>query len=415
MLKFQVKNQSIEMLEREVIASDQIAFVTLKFQFGNDWKSLHKVVQFTQDNETYNLVLGTDGISCNLPNELLPGTVKMSLFGYDANDTRGLRATTVPITLHIRSSGFVSDSSTPIPPTPDLYQQLLAKMLQGVDGKSAYEIAIEHGYEGTEEQWLESLKGKDGEVPDMSEYPKTSEVVGLIEQNISPVAEQAHKHKNKNILDTITEERIENWNSTELADEFRAFSLSVNETLVSLQEQINNIGGGKNITLFQSGDDALTEYGDSIYTYYNNGFNSLKGFATVHPNFCSADNHYTLSYNQTDFSWAGEILTICLMPFHADSNTGILFSYNSGATQSGDMYIIAADSSKSASDAAQFIQSQIAENKAMKLDFQWLQSGDFISTIITCGNTPSGEYYLAWKGVSDNTHPQIRTVKVMRG
>lgn len=31
------------------------------------------------------------------------------------------------------------------------------------DGKSAYEIALENGFEGTEEEWLKSLKGKDGE------------------------------------------------------------------------------------------------------------------------------------------------------------------------------------------------------------------------------------------------------------
>lgn len=33
---------------------------------------------------------------------------------------------------------------------------------KGEDGKSAYEIAVEHGYVGTEEEWLESLKGEDG-------------------------------------------------------------------------------------------------------------------------------------------------------------------------------------------------------------------------------------------------------------
>ena len=48
MLKFLVKGQKIEILEREVIASDQIAFVTLKFVFDGDWKKFHKVVQFTQ-------------------------------------------------------------------------------------------------------------------------------------------------------------------------------------------------------------------------------------------------------------------------------------------------------------------------------------------------------------------------------
>lgn len=30
--------------------------------------------------------------------------------------------------------------------------------LQGLDGKSAYQIAIENGFVGTEEQWIESLK-----------------------------------------------------------------------------------------------------------------------------------------------------------------------------------------------------------------------------------------------------------------
>ncbi len=35
--------------------------------------------------------------------------------------------------------------------------------LLSLQGKSAYEIAVELGYEGTEEQWLASLKGEDGE------------------------------------------------------------------------------------------------------------------------------------------------------------------------------------------------------------------------------------------------------------
>lgn len=35
--------------------------------------------------------------------------------------------------------------------------------VQGEDGKSAYEVAVEQGYVGTEEEWLASLKGDDGE------------------------------------------------------------------------------------------------------------------------------------------------------------------------------------------------------------------------------------------------------------
>ena len=211
MMKFLVKQQKIEALEREVIASDQIAFVSVKFVFDGAWKTLHKVVQFTQCEETYNVVLGIDGTTCLLPAELHPGAVKMSLFGYDAESDTTLRATTVPVTLHIRPSGFVADGDTPIPPTPDLYTQLLKKLdekaagLQngkdgfspkvkaeqmesgvvitivdadgktsatlhngangekGTDGKSAYQIAVEQGYQGSESDWLSSLKGDKGE------------------------------------------------------------------------------------------------------------------------------------------------------------------------------------------------------------------------------------------------------------
>lgn len=35
-----------------------------------------------------------------------------------------------------------------------------AGALQGKDGKSAYEIAVEHGYTGTEEEWIGSLQGE---------------------------------------------------------------------------------------------------------------------------------------------------------------------------------------------------------------------------------------------------------------
>ena len=39
----------------------------------------------------------------------------------------------------------------------------IAACSAGQDGKSAYEIAVENGFEGTEQEWLESLKGEPGE------------------------------------------------------------------------------------------------------------------------------------------------------------------------------------------------------------------------------------------------------------
>lgn len=105
-------------------------------------------MQFTQCDETYNRVLCTDGLSCLLAlRELMQVWVKLSVFGYDADNTSGLRATTVPVTLHIRASGFVGeDADSPIPPTPDLYTQLLQKIGE-----------VQHGKDGAD-----GKDGKDG-------------------------------------------------------------------------------------------------------------------------------------------------------------------------------------------------------------------------------------------------------------
>ena len=207
MWKFLVKNQSIEILEREVLADHQIQYVQFKFTFDGDWKRFHKVVQFSQCDEVYSVVLGTDGTSCYLPAELHVGAVKMGIYGYDTASDTTVRATTVPVTLNIRESGFEGEEP-PIPPTLDLYTQLLKRIEDaehGLDGKSAYEIACEHGYVGTVEEWLASLHGKDGVTPDMSEYPKTTEVTTIIEREIAPVAEEAHTHANKDVLDSLTD------------------------------------------------------------------------------------------------------------------------------------------------------------------------------------------------------------------
>ena len=148
-MKFFVQKQRIELLERDAIAADQIAFVPLHFVFDGAWEGLHKVVQITQCCETYNLILGTDGKSCLLPSECKAGTMKLSVFGYAPSDTKALRATTIPVSLHIKPSGFVSDSATPIPPTPDLYAQLLqelekkaAGLQNGKDGKDGISPAV---------------------------------------------------------------------------------------------------------------------------------------------------------------------------------------------------------------------------------------------------------------------------------
>ena len=218
----------------------------------------------------------------------------MSLFGYDVEATETVRATTVVKTLHIRPSGFDGENETPIPPTPDLYQQLLQKISEkGKDGKSAYEIAVEHGFVGTETEWLESLKGVDGKdgvngkdgcdgrngvdglpgkdgksgadgLPGRDGIDGTdgkSAYIIAVEHGFTGTEnEWLQSLKGADGKDGITPDMSEYATKADIAD---------------LQEQIRQISGISYISVFESGSDALQKYGDSIYTYYNDGYRSL--------------------------------------------------------------------------------------------------------------------------------------------
>ena len=456
MMKFLVKNQKIEVLEREVIASDQIAFVLVKFVFDGAWKTLHKVVQFTQCEETYNVVLGIDGTTCLLPAELHPGAVKMSLFGYDAESDTTLRATTVPVTLHIRPSGFVEDGATPIPPTPDLYTQLLKKLSEmqtgtnGKDGRSAYEIAIENGFVGTVAEWLESLKGrdglpgkdgadglpgkdgtngkdgkdgrngKDGVSPDLTNYPDTDAVKALIQDAVQPLLEKAHTHENQAVLDQITATKIAQWDGfgtqiNGLSTKVTVYSEKTERTLESLQKQIDNLTSGRNYTvLFQSGQNAISTYASNLSMILDGRYQTMADFLTAYPQFCSAENDFMLSYSQTCFNWDKSVLTVCAKPLSLTKNAEIVMSYQSGSSEAGSLYLVQKPQ-KIDIPIGVYVNTEIDANRAVSLDFQWLQSDTFITTITECTGISDGEYYLAWVGRSNNSHPKIRFLKVLEG
>ena len=597
MMKFLVKQQKIEALEREVIASDQIAFVSVKFMFDGAWKTLHKVVQFTQCEETYNLMLGIDGTTCLLPSELHPGAVKMSLFGYDAESDTTLRATTVPVTLHIRPSGFVADGDTPIPPTLDLYTQLLKKLdekaagLQngkdgfspkvkaeqmesgvvitivdadgetsatlhngangekgsdgksayqiaveqgyqgsesdwlsslkgdkgekgntgakgnpgqdGAEGKSAYAIAVEHGYEDSEEKWLLSLKGEKGDtgergekgdtgdrglqgVPgekgekgdagvagkdgtdgfspianvvkngsvitititdkngtttvtltegaavDLAPYAKVTYVDEKVQElsdsltyilqehtlSITHLEDKSHTHENQSALDQITAAKIAQWDGfgtqiNGLSTKVTVYSEKTERTLESLQKQIDNLTSGRNYTvLFQSGQDAVSTYASNLSMILDGSYQTMTDFLAAYPQFCSAANDFVLSYSQECFNWDKSVLTVCTKPLSLTKNAEIVMSYQSGSSEAGSLYLVPKPQ-KIDIPIGVYVNTEIDANRAVSLDFQWLQSDTFITTITECTGISDGEYYLAWVGRSNNSHPKIRFLKVL--
>lgn len=82
------------------------------------------------------------------------------------------------------------------------------------DGKSAYEVAVDNGFEGTEADWLNSLVGKSGVYLGSGEMPEDCNVqIDLegealtLEQLIKNVVSQVNKISYVTLL-------AENWNNT---------------------------------------------------------------------------------------------------------------------------------------------------------------------------------------------------------
>ena len=527
MWKFLVKQQKIEVLEREVIADHQIAFVNLKFTFDGDWKKFHKVVQFSQCDEVYNIVLGFDGTSCKLPAELHAGAVKMSIFGYDAESDTTIRATTVPITLNIRESGFVGDDDTPIPPTPDLYTQLLQKITEiqsgvnGKDGLSAYEIAKENGFVGTVSEWLESLKGADGRdgvdgkngvdgrdgiIPDMSEYPKTTAVENMIETQIAPILESSHTHENMLILEALTDDylamlnglqqfedstkydiqtiresiepvisqahwhhnltllnsitaaKISQWDNISdfelrlqsLRDDVMDYQMQMNyrmenadndiaeiqsdvqqlrdstqydqqiqnDAILNLENRITILesqiaSGNSAATLFSAGSDVFEKYDNSLVFMVNNGTYPLTRFVEQYPDFCGENTDFSLNYSSAVFNWGVTIQSAFCNSVRITPNSKVLLEYLAGANSDSELYFVSPDGRSESTPIADFIFEKIKNNDCRKVPFEWLYSANYITTLILCSDIPAGEYYLAWTGVSDNTHPLVRRIQIL--
>ena len=444
MMKFFVKGQRIEITEREVIASGQIAFVTLKFTFDCTWKNLHKVVRFSQCDETYNRVLGVDGLSCLLPSELHPGIVKMSVFGYDSESDTTVRATTVPVTLHVRPSGFDSESCN-VPPTPDLYAQLLAEMKKllsevqngsnGTNGKdgekglSAYELAVQEGFTGSLTEWLNSLKGADGK----DGIDGKDGVVGLNGKDGINGKDGADGRNGTDGKDGLSaydialkngfvgteSEWLESLKGKDGSDgnspEVSGFATTeyVEERLSEILVILENLPTASTVTLFSYGEDVPEKYGSTIFTIYQNGIQDLSGYIRNNKPFCSAANSYALSYNQTDFGWDGQVYTASTTPITVKSSTAIAVTAQSGVTEKGTMYLIPT-AGKSDSDTVQnYIYTSVAGGNCVELPFYWLYCDTFFTGLTACDAAADGEYYLCWVGRSNNSHSVVREVKVM--
>lgn len=176
-IDFALSHSFIRIVKRTLVTSQSQNYVQARFDArSDDWTApITAIFKADNDNNAYSMLLDKDN-TCIIPWEVLrnAGTVNVSAFCGDRHTSSIAQFTVV-------QSGY-TEGEMPSEPTPTVYEQILKKfegkqdklvagdgikingnVIAAVDAKSAYVIALEHGFIGSEDEWLESLKGAKGE------------------------------------------------------------------------------------------------------------------------------------------------------------------------------------------------------------------------------------------------------------
>lgn len=176
-IDFALSHSFIRIVKRTLVTSQSQNYVQARFDLrSDDWTApITAIFKADNDNNAYSMLLDKNN-TCIIPWEVLKnaGTVNVSAFCGDRHTANIAQFTVV-------QSGY-TEGEMPSEPTPTVYEQILKKfegkqdrliagdgikingnVILAVDAKSAYVIALEHGFIGSEDEWLASLKGAKGE------------------------------------------------------------------------------------------------------------------------------------------------------------------------------------------------------------------------------------------------------------
>lgn len=174
-IEFALSHSFIRLVKRTLVTSQSKNYVQAHFDVrSDDWTAPITAI-FSARNNAYSVLLDENN-TCIIPWEVLTsaGTVDVSAFCGDRHTANIAQFTVV-------QSGY-TEGEMPSEPTPTVYEQILKKfegkqdrlvagdgikingnVISAVDAKSAYVIALEHGFIGSVDEWLASLKGAKGE------------------------------------------------------------------------------------------------------------------------------------------------------------------------------------------------------------------------------------------------------------
>lgn len=164
--------------------TNTVGALRCKFNFRtDDWLHSTKTAMFCNGDAVLHPEVIDNAIAvpldsddeCAVPYEVLTDTLPYSIGVWGVTDT-GLRVVSNWLVFGAQVGCF-APGTAPSDPEPTMYEQILLTAQDALNtanevaeradrgefnGQSAYELAVELGYEGSEAEWLDSLKGDDG-------------------------------------------------------------------------------------------------------------------------------------------------------------------------------------------------------------------------------------------------------------
>lgn len=160
MMKVRFRSAVARAPKTETTVVGSVKVETVLFDFDPTWAGLDIWACFKNDaveDKEYHVRM-TENFEVLVPWEVFTqeGNLYVGAIGY--KDGQVVKPTTWALTAAVEV-GVNPDGEISKEPTPNAFEQLV----QVVNSKKgAYELAVEYGFEGTEEEWLASLEGEPG-------------------------------------------------------------------------------------------------------------------------------------------------------------------------------------------------------------------------------------------------------------
>ena len=185
-MKFILNKDDLEIKETHLLNSGSTKYYEATVEYDEQWKRLTIVAVMTKKGESIgkNIAVINNRVYID---EDISGTYLIGFVGYTIeNEQKTYQISTNLKSIYFNKGAGEIQTQNEIVPTPSEWEIYVSQLQTIVDdmkaelhieveeveeklengdfnGKSAYEVAIDNGFEGTETEWLASLEGKQGD------------------------------------------------------------------------------------------------------------------------------------------------------------------------------------------------------------------------------------------------------------